>query len=199
LVQTPKATMPGNLSSFYQIRDAAGYDSLLHVDTVRLLDETNGTASAPPENGNMMFLRSSATPASLAELGVTKVFSPDPNWAGLAGEKVGENLYQFSIPGPGRFGDGIKILRDTPGKIEFQTESGGEITIRERGMEGWQATINGQSVTPNLGRWIQLENVPAGATVGLSYHAPGAGKGALIGLASLIALILSQALKIPRS
>lgn len=75
LYEPPPARMPPNTPAVYQLNDVGGYDSLLPRHYKRFLDLLNGQDSAPPENGNMLFVKT-LNPA-LAYLRVRTVLSPE--------------------------------------------------------------------------------------------------------------------------
>ncbi len=57
LYEPPSARMPPNTAAMYRLPDVGGYDSLLPRHAKRFLDLLNGQDSAPPENGNMQFVK----------------------------------------------------------------------------------------------------------------------------------------------
>ncbi|MDM7461745.1 MAG: YfhO family protein, partial [bacterium] len=80
LYEPPPARMPPNTPVAYRLPDVGGYDSLLTRHYKRFLDLLNGQDSAPPENGNMLFVKT-LNPA-LARLRVRAVLTPD-GWLSL--------------------------------------------------------------------------------------------------------------------
>ncbi len=75
LYEPPPARMPPNTPIAYRLHDVGGYDSLLPRHYKRFLDLLNGQDSAPPENGNMLFVK--ALNPALAHLRVGAVLTPD--------------------------------------------------------------------------------------------------------------------------
>ncbi len=57
LYEPPPAVMPSNTSVLNRYYEVGGYDSLLPRPMKQVLDWVNGTDSAPPENGNMQFVK----------------------------------------------------------------------------------------------------------------------------------------------
>lgn len=56
---SPKAILPPNALTVFQLRDAAGYDSLFPANRrERLKEALGGNDPAPPQNGNMAFVKS---------------------------------------------------------------------------------------------------------------------------------------------
>lgn len=80
LYEPPPARMPPNTAAAYRLPDVAGYDSLLPRHTKRFLDLLNGQDSAPPENGNMLFVKQLRP--EWAYLRVRAVLTPD-GWLSL--------------------------------------------------------------------------------------------------------------------
>jgi hypothetical protein len=78
LLQPGKALVPPNIAALSRVRDVGGYDSLINKDTVARLNDANGQDSAPPANGNMMFVKPTVSRAKLAAMGVTEVWSLRP-------------------------------------------------------------------------------------------------------------------------
>ncbi|MCX7926264.1 MAG: YfhO family protein [Fimbriimonadales bacterium] len=75
LYEPPPARMPPSTPVAYRLYDVGGYDSLLPRHYKRFLDLLNGQDSAPPENGNMLFVKT-LNPA-MAYLRVRQVLTPD--------------------------------------------------------------------------------------------------------------------------
>ncbi|MFN3690298.1 MAG: YfhO family protein, partial [Fimbriimonadales bacterium] len=75
LYAPPPARMPPNTPVAYRLCDVGGYDSLLPRHYKRFLDLLNGQDSAPPENGNMLFVK--GLHSALASLRVRWVLTPE--------------------------------------------------------------------------------------------------------------------------
>ncbi|OYT75724.1 MAG: hypothetical protein CFK49_01620 [Armatimonadetes bacterium JP3_11] len=75
LYEPPHARMPPNTPAAYRLYDVGGYDSLIPRHYKRFLDLLNGQDSAPPENGNMLFVK--RVVPELALLRVRAVLTPD--------------------------------------------------------------------------------------------------------------------------
>jgi hypothetical protein len=80
LYEPPPARMPPNTAAMYRLPEIGGYDSLLPRHAKRFLDLLNGQDSAPPENGNMLFVKQ--VRPELAYLRVRAVLTPD-GWIAL--------------------------------------------------------------------------------------------------------------------
>jgi hypothetical protein len=73
-VGTPRAIAPPNTLSAAGLHDLAGYDSLLSRAIVERMKAINGQDPFPPANGNMIFVKPSASIDKLREAGVSKLF-----------------------------------------------------------------------------------------------------------------------------
>jgi len=80
LYEPPPACMPPNTAAMYRLPEIGGYDSLLPRHAKRFLDLLNGQDSAPPENGNMLFVK--RVRPELSHLRVRAVLTPD-GWVEL--------------------------------------------------------------------------------------------------------------------
>ena len=201
LLVPAKATLPPNLAGLSRIHELGGYDSLLHRDMKAALDAINGGDSAPPANGNMMFIKPSSSGhwEELAwESGVSEVWS-------------GKELEEFK-DWPVRHEDGLyKYSMDTPRDSVVpraqQILSEGydhvtiKATIREQGdrallmdsrLPGWTATIDGKpgdlrSNENFIGMWV--EPPPGEHTVEFRYEPPGLRTGLMLCGVGLIGLV----------
>lgn len=98
LLSAAPALAPPNLASLSRVRDIAGYDSLLHRDLAARLNDVNGQDSAPPANGNIMFVKPSASAEKLAALGVTEVWSRRPlEGFGEPVRQVGQDVIVYAL------------------------------------------------------------------------------------------------------
>lgn len=191
LLLIPPANFPPNLATLFRVREAGGYDSLMHRETVSMLKEVNGGEDpAPAANGNIMFVKRGATDEALAEAGVSWRVTPAPEGAD-PGKPV--NWRWQRIEGPGRL-SGVRatIIRETSNRIEIQAEGPGRLVLRDRMMAGWRASVDGRPTPLAEGRWRELD-VPEGShTVTLEYTAPGYGIGlGLLCLALLVCLTMA--------
>ena len=200
LLQTSPALLPPNTNALSRIHTIGGYDSLLHRDTVAVLREINGRDPAPAANGNMMFVFPSADPGKLAAAGVTQVWSrsPLPQFATRPEMRQGYAVYR--LDGPGRVSstsDAAQIVSEGFGRLTVRATGPGVLTVRERNMRGWRATLAGQSLPIREGLWITLD-IPRGEhQVRLDYSPPGMSTGLLLcGLAlAVVAVMLAFGLR----
>lgn len=191
LVVAAPATMPPNTASWFRVRDIAGYDSLLHRDTVEMLREINGQDPAPPANGNIMFVKPGADVARLRDAGVSMVFSPN-QLPGLEGRRT---ELGWMTPIGGTVVEATCEVRDTfntrAGAWGFKVIGPGTLTVRERNIPGWRATVDYKPASTGDGRWIEIE-VPEGASeVSLSFVSPGYEAGLRLALVGFLLLAAS--------
>jgi hypothetical protein len=160
------ALLPPNLAAYNRIHELAGYDSLLNRDTKKLLDDVNGQDSAPPANGNMMFIKPTADRAKLAEAGVSEVWARGP----------GGNLESEKLSGPGRAsidGRNVPINSESYTSVRMTVQGPGRLVLRDRNMPGWLPKIDGQHVPLAGTTWLELD-IPSGShQVEFNYVAPG--------------------------
>lgn len=186
------ALLPPNLPILSRIHDLGGYDSLLHRDTKSLLDDINGEDSAPPTNGNMMFIKPSADPAQMADAGVTQVWSAEP-LPGYRQPVHSDGMYKYEIDGPGRAsipGGTATIEEETSTHVTLRVRGPGKLTLRDRMMPGWMAKVDRQSVPITGTLWREVE-VPAGDhAVQFNYVPPGFMSGVYLAFLAGILLIV---------
>lgn len=177
------ALLPPNTAGQNHIHELGGYDSLLHVDTVNLLKQIDAADPAPPANGNMMFVKPSATPQALAEAGVTEIWSlkPDPN--DPTGRHRLAEVVKTPIPGPGRASTpsgAAQIVEEGYSALVLQANGPGLLTLRDRNLPGWSAKVDGHPVPISGTVWREVE-LPAGShTVEFRYSPPGMRNGFLL-------------------
>ncbi len=166
IFQTPRATLPPNTASLNRVHELGGYDSLLHVDTVRFLKGVDGQDPAPPENGNMMLIKPSADPGILAAAGVTEVWQMGPRG----------DIQKFPLQGPGRASTPqaiAEIVEESCEGITVRATGPGPLTLRDRNMPGWTAELDGNAAPIKEGFW-RVVDVPAGEhTVAFKYRPRG--------------------------
>jgi hypothetical protein len=181
--------LPPNLSALFRVHDPAGYDSLLNKDTKAILDEANGGDSAPPANGNIMFVKSSTDIPKLAEVGVRELWSRKPL------EAFGEPLTQengylrYRVPGPGRLsiaGGQSKIDGEVLNAVYCQAQGPGRLILRDRNLPGWTVEVNGEPATLKGTRWLEVDLPEGDHSVAFSYSAPGFSTGLLLGIPALL-------------
>lgn len=151
LFATPNAIVPPNLLAAARIVDTGGYDSLLDRETKAILDATNRAESPPPENGNMMFVKSSADLDALRALGVSEVWSKEPipgleilgAWNGIVRNRLGGSLLNLS----GSTGETkpyeVKISLNG---IQGSNGNADHVSLPWRNLPGW--TSDGKPMEP---------------------------------------------------
>jgi len=186
IVAAAPAIVPPNLATGSRVMDIAGYDSLIHRDTIALLNDINGQDSAPPANGNMMFIKPTADPEKLRAAGVTEVWSRRelPIAFGLPEMRNGYAVYR--LDGPGIVTNG-KLESISPSGFVATATGPGTATIRFRNLGILDFFVNGEKVEVKSQPWIELE-LPEGEHR-IEGRAPGNPM-----LAILIALSLVSAL-----
>lgn len=191
------ALMPPNLATINRIQDLAGYDSLTPKSSQDLLAKVSGQDPSPPANGNLMFVKPTATPVALMAAGVTDVFSRTelPAGAGWPISEATPNGWRHTrLGGPGlvdRAGGPGQLTWRGLGEATVEVPPGsGPITVRIRNLPGWRASMDGRSLAIPAGDWIVLQDVgDQSVTVRLDYAPPGLGTGLIVGGTSFLCLI----------
>lgn len=182
LFAVPNAVMPPNLASLNRIHELGGYDSLLHNDTVGILNSAYGDPF-PPENGNMAFVKSGATDAALATLGVSE------RWSGV--DHVPVDGARASV-------DGKKVAIESEDLQGLTLRApAGKLTVLDRNDGNWRATVNGVAVEVPPGLWLELPLKDEKNRVILSYQPPRYGLG--LGLAGIALLLMAISIFLGRS
>lgn len=169
------ALLPPNTASLNRIHELGGYDSLLHRDTVALLNDINGQDSAPMANGNIMFIKPTFSASKLMEAGVTQIWSrTDIAGLGLAEEKDKYRIY--ALMGPGRASTpagAAHISGETLSSLSLTATGPGRLIVRDRNMPGWSAKVDGK-VTPIMGStWREIDLSNGIHSVEMRYTPPG--------------------------
>jgi hypothetical protein len=196
--QAAPALYPPNTASVARIHELGGYDSLLHRDTVAMLNEVSSGDPAPPANGNMMLVKPTATLEALAAAGVTEAWSrqPLPQFGEPFSSEAG--VFRYRVAGPGRASTeagSAQIERETLDSVTVKATGPGVLTLRDRNLKGWTAEIDGKSVPIKDGRWREVD-LPAGShTVVFRYNPPAGPLGNLsfsIGTVLLIVVLIAS-------
>jgi len=192
LFQAVHATLPPNLSALNRIHSLDGYDSLLHRDTVALLQDIDGKGPAPDANGNMMLIKPSADWQKLADAGVSEVWSAEPISA-LGEAPKQDNLYKYKLKGPGRASTPAgkaEIVKETTSGMELKATGPGKLVVRDRNIPGWLAKVDGQHTPIGGTTWMELD-LPAGEhKVELNYVPPGFMTGVLLAFPAWLIVFL---------
>jgi hypothetical protein len=206
----PEALMPPNTAGGTYRYDVAGYDSLLHRDTVAWLRDLNGDQDpAPPENGNMMFIKPGFRLDLLSESGVGYVYSQErlPEHPLLREtDSALPNAYAYQLSGLGRTyvefagnrpsPESARIIEDGLDRQTVEATGPGTLVVKDRNMEGWSATVNGEAVPITGDLWRRVE-IPAGEnTVEFRYTPPGLRAGLIMfGISALLVLALGAGVR----
>lgn len=153
------ALMPPNTATAARRVDLAGYDSLLHRDTAKLLADIMGQDPAPPANGNIMLVKSSADPAKLRAAGVETVYSRTEVPA-LGSPRTEDGLFVYDLGGPGRASTpqgAARFVRDGFDRTILVAQGPGRLVLRDRKIGGWFATVDGRPVTVEGDLWREIE------------------------------------------
>lgn len=202
IVTTPKALMPPNTAYLLGYSELGGYDSLLHRDTDTLLKDIDDGDPAPPANGNMMFVKPSATVAKLQDAGVTMVATRTemPQFGSPASSLDG-TFTIYDIGGPGRVSapqGKAEITDQTFSKLVVKASGPGKLIVRDRNMPGWLAKVDGRHESIGGTVWREVD-LPAGDhTVEFNYVPPGLMPGLYIGVPAWILMGLLAILNRPR-
>lgn len=159
---------PPNTATIERKLDVGGYDSLIHRETFKILNEINGRDSAPEANGNMALIKPGFDEGKLASAGVRA----------LIDRKDGKTLpgARAVLHQPGVNADRVFygiVVEDTLSTTTVKVEDTSTLTLFDRNMPGWEAqTLRGP--LPIRGeRWREVD-VPAGVgTVVFTYTPPG--------------------------
>lgn len=197
IVAAKRGTLPPNTAALFRIHDLAGYDSLLHRDTVAMLNDINGQDSAPPANGNIMFIKPSFDPVKLGEAGVTQMWSAQ-GVQNLGPGDPGQGVFHQPVEGPGRVsfaGGTAKIVAQDLRSITVEAEGdAGRLVLRDRNMPGWTASVNGKETSIEGDRWREVE-LPAGkSTVVFRYTPPGWSTGWIAFFLGLVLVLVTTRL-----
>ena len=196
IVSLAPALYPPNTLTDARLHDLAGYDSLMHRDTVKLLQDIdqNPKGPAPEANGNMMFVKPTADPKLLADAGVSEVWTlrEMPQLGSPTGVENG--VLRYALPGPGRASTPqgpAQIQSESPTQIVVNATGPGRLVLRDRNMPGWMVKIDGQHAPLEGTTWREVD-LPAGAhKVEFNYVPPGFMTGVY---AALVAILLLGAL-----
>ncbi len=160
LLTAAPAVLPPNTATMLRQPELGGYDSLVHRDTVAMLNDINGQDSPPPANGNMMFVKDTFDPKKAADAGVTEVWSRNPLASMTADPVQRDGYYVYKVDGPGLAdvdGKPLEIAELSPSGIRIVAPPGGKLTVRFRNIGEW---------TSNLGeprkdtRWLEFNLEP---------------------------------------
>ncbi len=174
MFQIPKAIFPPNTASLSQIHELGGYDSLLHRDTVAMLQDIDGGGAAPNENGNMMFVKPKLDVQKLAAAGVSQVYSAIPMpGLGVGQEQSGYWIYE--VPGPGRLsakgGEATLSFEGYDRQTIDVTAGTTQVIERDRMMPGWTDTSSRKELPDSL--WRTIDVAPGQTKIELRYRPPG--------------------------
>ena len=186
------ALLPPNTASLSHIHELGGYDSLIHVETVDMLKKVVGADPAAAVNGNMMFVKPSASQQELAAAGVTEVWTlkHDPNYPN--GRAVLPEVEKTPIAGPGRASTPTRpaeIVEEGYDHLSLKATGPGLLTLRDRNMPGWTAKVDGKSAEIKGTTWREVELGGGEHRIEFKYSPPGMRNGLLLAGVGLIGLL----------
>lgn len=163
MLNRPNAYFPPNLAALMGIHELGGYDSLVSKDTVAMLKAVDSEDPAPPENGNMMFVKPSANQEVLKELGISQVWGN--KLLAIGGNRTSIN----NRPVP--------IAEEDFNSIKLEKVVGpGQLKICDRALKGFAAFIDHKpaELKPTETFKMNAVDVPDGThTVEFRYTPPG--------------------------
>lgn len=165
LFEAQPALLPPNIAGLNRIHELGGYDSLIHRDTVKMLAGVDGEDPSPEANGNMMFVKKHADPRKLADAGVSEVWQLGP-----------DGLKKTPLEGPGRASTPAgpaTIVSETASRLVLKAIGPGILSIRDRNMPGWTATVDGAPTPIQGDLWREIQLPAAEHEVVCNYVAPG--------------------------
>jgi hypothetical protein len=193
LMMAAPALLPPNTASLSHLHERGGYDSLLHRETDAMLHEVDGQDPAPPANGNMMFVKPSATPAALADAGVTEV------WTRRRFVQFGQpfstdgGVYRYPLSGPGRVSTPVgpgEIVSEGLSQLRVRATGPGRLVVRDRNMPGWLAKVDGRHVPLEGTTWREVDLPPGEHTIEFNYVPPGMMAGLMLAVPAWALLLV---------
>ncbi len=183
---------PPNTATIQRQHDVGGYDSLLDSETFAILNEINGKDSAPEANGNMALIKPGFDKGLLKKAGVSAFNSRGEDGAiqrsfiGMAWRVVDDGPLAQTKPIDGR------VLSETLSTITVLGYGPGKLTLRDRNMPGWSATVNGKPATIEPGRFRTVNLTEPENTVVFTFTPVGLSTGLwLCYIAAAITLVLN--------
>ncbi len=193
---------PPNTATIERKLDVAGYDSLIHRETFAILNDINGKDSAPEANGNMTLVKPGFAVDKLIDAGVSVIVGRDepgaaPRSALIRGKRATIDSHADSAE---QVSSG-RVLKDTLTSTTVEAAGPGRLTLRDRNMPGWTATVDGQPAEIKGVHWREVDLSQGRHTVVFKYTPPGLRLGLyLFGLATLtlLASLVLPRLRKPR-
>lgn len=170
------ALLPPNTAGYSRIHELGGYDSLLHRDTVALLGDIDGGDPATLTNGNMMFVKTTASAEKLSEAGVTEVWSKTPLDSFGNPTSSSADVFKYNIPSKGRAytpSAPAAIVEEDYSHLTVDAVGPGPLVVKDRNMPGWEVQIDGQPSKIEAGPWRTVALAAGRHRVRFDYVAPG--------------------------
>lgn len=180
MAKTPTAQMPPNIASLARVHDLFGYDSILDKGFVEKLKSALGEDPAPPQNGNMMLLRSKS-PNSLQDgqiSGLHQLGVKDPEFGPIGGESIDTRI-ESNEPSTKIAYDGYdhQVIECQPGTTE--------ILIRDRFYDGMTSPTPNITVE-NKDGWRHIKSDGKQTSIRIDYPGRRNYIGVIIGLTILL-------------
>ena len=138
-----------------------------------------------------MYVKEDFNLDALRDAGVTEIWSqtafghPELTWTPQDGYVVARTNGPGVLTTP--LLDG-KVINHSLTKFTIQASGPGELVFRQRNIDGWQATVNGQPAVLKEGNWLTVDLPDQPAVVEFRYVSPGFQTGSFITLFGLIVL-----------
>jgi hypothetical protein len=191
LTATP-ALAPPNTGIASRVHEVGGYDSLIHRDTVRMLQVINRGDPAPPANGNMMFVKPDYNLDGLIHAGVSRVYTRSAEGEVAITPVQGRRIEVSRADGSS---SPATIVSEGFSFILVEAEGPGRLVLRDRMMPGWSAMVGGRPVEINPHNsedplWRTIDLPDGKSVVKFLYVPPGFTTGVAVGLPVWLAVLL---------
>lgn len=175
LLGAAPALLPPDLATVLRVQDAAGYDSLLNKDVVARMNDMNGQDSAPPANGNIMFVKPNFNPKKLADMGVSEVWSRIPLKQMGEPFEIADGYARYRLEGLGLAftPQGLATVEWlSPNRVKVTAQGPGRLTIKIP-FRGWSLEKSDLALyevksSESGGAWVGIDLPTGEQTVVLS-------------------------------
>ncbi|MDI9641719.1 hypothetical protein QPK87_18050 [Kamptonema cortianum] len=183
------ALMPPNTSSLLRVQDVAGYDSLIHRDTVAFLKDLNdGQDPAPAVNGNIMFVKPNLDWSKLDEAGISEVWSRQKLEQAPYEPETADRYLIYRASGSVATLNGNPVSISNLGYSGFKVAASesGTLVVRFRNLPGWIAMAHDRPLKVSGSRWIETEVSPGETVIEFTYRPPGLRLGLVLSLVGTV-------------
>jgi hypothetical protein len=177
-----KAVLPPNAATVYGFYDMQGYDSLFSRQYKQFVDTQLQMDSCPPENGNMMFIKSYVpgwprgtagyvvSTGPIEASGLTEVYDSDGVLVYKLDDQTAHQQAYLLPEGSGR----VSILDRSNNKItvKAKVDKPAQLVLAETYYPGWRANIDGQDVPVSVSQGVfrSVEIKPGNSTVDFDFR-----------------------------